>query len=92
MSANPENLFSNSLVVFTAPHLGQLLKATRKRHKLTQKYVASRLGLSQNRVSHLELHADQLSVQQLLGWCAVLSLELSIGERPRHVTLADVEW
>ena len=32
-------------------------------------------GLSQNRVSHLELHADELSVKQLLGWCAVLGLE-----------------
>jgi HTH-type transcriptional regulator/antitoxin HipB len=92
MSANTINVLPPSLVVFTAPHLGQLLKSTRKRHKLTQKYVASRLGLSQNRVSYLELHADELSVQQLLGWCAVLDLELSIAERPHPVTLPDLEW
>ena len=39
------------------------------------------LGLSQNRISHLERHADELSVRQLLTWCAVVGLELRIAER-----------
>lgn len=42
----------------TALQLGQLLKAARKRRKLTQAAVAARLGLSQNRVSHLEQHPE----------------------------------
>lgn len=37
--------------------------------------------LSQNRVSHLEGHADELSVKQLLTWCAVVGLELSLAQR-----------
>lgn len=65
----------------TAMQLGQLLKAARKRRKLTQTEVASRLGLSQTRVSYLELHVDELSFTQLLAWCAVVGLELQLGER-----------
>lgn len=67
--------------LLTALQLGQLLKAARKRRQLTQSAVGARLGLSQNRVSHLELHPDELSFKQLLAWCAVVGLELQVGER-----------
>lgn len=69
--------------LLTATQLGQLLRAARKRRGLTQADVGARLGLSQNRVSHLEGHADELSVKQLLTWCAVVGLELGVGERQR---------
>lgn len=81
-----------SLVFITAAHLGQLLKSTRKHRKLTQRNVADRLGLSQNRISYLELHPAEISVEQLLSWCAVLGLELSLGERQAYVSGPDVEW
>ncbi|MCG1041123.1 helix-turn-helix domain-containing protein [Mycetohabitans sp. B8] len=68
----------------TALQLGQLLKAARKRGRLTQAEVAARLGLSQNRVSYLEQHPDQLSFKQLLGWCTAVGLELRLGERERE--------
>ena len=68
--------------LLTAMQLGQLLRAARKQRGLTQAEVGARLGLSQNRVSHLEGHADELSVKQLLTWCAVVGLELSLA--PRH--------
>ncbi len=67
--------------LLTAAQLGQLLRAARKQRGLTQAEVAARLGLSQNRVSHLEGHADELSVKQLLTWCAVVGLELSLAQR-----------
>lgn len=67
--------------VVTSLQLGQLLRSARQQRKLTQADVASRLGLSQNRVSHLELHADELSVKQLLTWCAALGLEIRLSER-----------
>ncbi|NRO98289.1 helix-turn-helix domain-containing protein [Paraburkholderia sp. NMBU_R16] len=86
----PSILPSQSLV--TALQLGQLLKAARKRRKLTQAAVAARLGLSQNRVSYLEQHPDDISFKQLLSWCAAVGLELRLGERasldPAHKT----EW
>jgi HTH-type transcriptional regulator/antitoxin HipB len=67
--------------LLTAIQLGRLLRAARKQRGLTQADVGARLGLSQNRVSHLEGHADELSVKQLLTWCAVVGLELSLAQR-----------
>lgn len=81
-----------SLQLITAAQLGQLLKSARKRRKLTQAYVAARLGLSQNRVSYLELHAEDISVRQLLTWCAVIGLELRLGERDVTTTASTTEW
>lgn len=72
--------------LLTATQLGQLLRAARKQRGLTQAEVGARLGLSQNRVSHLEGHADELSVKQLLTWCAVVGLELSLAQRPDMAT------
>lgn len=77
----------------TALQLGQLLKAARKRRRLTQAAVASRMGLSQNRLSYLELHSDEISVKQLLAWCATIGLELRLVDR--DVTLPaspEAEW
>ncbi|MCG1053470.1 helix-turn-helix domain-containing protein [Mycetohabitans sp. B5] len=76
----------------TALQLGQLLKAARKRSKLTQAEVAARLGLSQNRVSYLEQHPDQLSFKQLLGWCTAVGLELRLGERERLESTNKTQW
>jgi len=77
-SSNPS---SAAQPLLTAPQLGQMLRVARKRRGLTQAEVGARLGLSQNRVSHLEGHADELSVKQLLTWCAVVGLELSLAQR-----------
>lgn len=76
----------------TALQLGQLLKASRRRRKLTQAEVAGRLGLSQNRVSYLELHPDELSFKQLLGWCTAVGLELRLGERQSLESTNKAEW
>jgi len=63
----------------TATQLGAVLQAARKSQGMTQSALAGRIGLSQSRVSHLELHAHELSLKQLLAWCAALGLELSLG-------------
>jgi HTH-type transcriptional regulator / antitoxin HipB len=76
----------------TALQLGQLLKAARKHRKLTQAAVAGRLGLSQNRISYLEQHPEQLSFRQLLGWCAAVGLELQLGERQGAESASKTEW
>lgn len=69
------------LLLQTAPQLGQTLLSARKARGMSQAALASRLGLSQPRVSFLEQNAGDLSVRQLLAWCAVLGLELSVGSR-----------
>lgn len=80
--------------LITAAQLGSVLQATRKAQGLTQAALASRIGLSQSRVSHLELNAQELSVEQLLAWCSALGLELAVGVRGRSVAsaVAQAEW
>lgn len=80
------------LLVVSAPHLGQLLKAARKQQRLTQKAVATRVAISQNRLSFLENNPDAISVKQLLSWCSILGLELRMGERPKDVPNKELEW
>lgn len=86
------SLLPISQVLITAPQLGQLLVSTRKQRKLTQAAVASRVGLSQNRISYLENHPDEISVRQLLSWCAAIGLELRLGEREILTANSAVEW
>lgn len=76
----------------TALQLGQLLKSARKQRGLTQAQVAARLSLSQNRVSHLESHPEELSLRQLLAWCAAVGLELQLSERDGPAPLTTAEW
>jgi HTH-type transcriptional regulator / antitoxin HipB len=78
--------------LLTALQLGQLLVSTRKQHKLTQTEVATRVGLSQNRISYLEKHPDEISVKQLLSWCSALELDLRLGERDTSDASSSSEW
>lgn len=84
--------YTGSQTLVTASHLSVWLRTARKQRGLTQAQVAGRLGLSQNRVSHLELHADELSVKQLLGWCAAVGLELHLADRAAAENQPTAEW
>ena len=80
-------------VLVTSAQLGQMLQATRKARRMSQATLASRIGLSQSRVSHLELNAQDLSVEQLLAWCSAIGLELSLGPRGAQAsTAARTDW
>lgn len=83
-----------SYVLLTAAQLGSVLQASRKAQGLSQSALAARIGLSQSRVSHLEMNAHELSVEQLLAWCAALGLELTIGARggPATSSGAQTDW
>jgi len=85
---------SPSHVLITATQLGSVLQAARKAKGLTQSALAGRIGLSQSRVSYLELNAHELSVEQLLAWCGALGLELAIGTRgaPASSSAAQADW
>lgn len=67
--------------IATAAQLGMLLHSARKSRKLTQAQLAVRLGLSQTRLSDLELAPGTLSVDQLLAVCAQLGLQLTLKPR-----------
>jgi HTH-type transcriptional regulator/antitoxin HipB len=78
----------------TTVQLSSVLQATRKSKGITQLALANSMGLSQSRVSHLELNSQELSVAQLMTWCAVLGLELTIGIRDNSAVLSalQTEW
>lgn len=59
--------------------LQQAIVARRKKLKLTQANVASRLGISQNRYSELESSIDLITLDRLLVLMSVLGLELQFG-------------
>lgn len=67
--------------LLSGEQLGQVLRSTRKRLKLSQATIGAKLDLSQNRISYLELHPEELSLKQLLSWCSALGLELKLGAR-----------
>jgi HTH-type transcriptional regulator/antitoxin HipB len=64
-----------------AAQIGAILSARRKTLQLSQTDVASRLGLSQNRLSELESRPETLTVAQLLALLNVLGLELTVAEQ-----------
>ncbi|WP_334118474.1 XRE family transcriptional regulator [Limnobacter sp.] len=79
-------------ILTTSSQLGQILQASRKAKKWSQARLSSKLGLSQSRVSHLEMHPEELSFAQLMNWCAVLGLELSVGLRGSGTEQTSTDW
>lgn len=80
--------------IVTASQLGAVLLSARKSRKLTQTELGARLGLSQKRISDLELAPGSLSVDQLLAICNQLGLQLSVQSRApsRSAAASDMDW
>lgn len=81
--------------LLSTTQLSAALHGARKGAGITQEELATRMGLSQSRVSYLEKNSGELSVAQLLDACAALGLELSIGLRgaPESTALpASTDW
>ncbi|MDR5739263.1 MULTISPECIES: helix-turn-helix transcriptional regulator [unclassified Caballeronia] len=69
-------------VVATPAQLEKLLAAGRRRAGLTQAQAASRLGISQSRVSTLERNPGALTLDQLLAMLGAYGLQLVVQDRP----------
>jgi HTH-type transcriptional regulator/antitoxin HipB len=78
------------MLITTTPQIGAILQSRRKSLDLTQEQVASRLGLSQNRLSVLESRPATLTVEQLLALLNILGLEMRIAEQTAGKSR--VEW
>ncbi|HYH43636.1 MAG TPA: helix-turn-helix transcriptional regulator [Burkholderiales bacterium] len=61
--------------------LARILTARRRALKLSQKTVAAKLGISQNRLSEIEANPGRLSLQRLLDIANILDLELVLQDR-----------
>jgi HTH-type transcriptional regulator / antitoxin HipB len=71
-------------VARTPQQLGQVLKACRKRRKLTQTTVGSRVGVRQAQISSIETHGADITVDTLYKLLSALGLELVLREmQPR---------
>jgi HTH-type transcriptional regulator/antitoxin HipB len=81
--------------LLSAPgQVGLVLRAERKSAKLSQKELAAKLGLSQNRVSELETDPGSMRVDQLFAILSALGLELQVQTRGGEdkPTTGQAEW
>jgi HTH-type transcriptional regulator/antitoxin HipB len=65
-------------ILSISDQLTPLLQAARKSAGLSQTELALRLGLSQSRMSAMELDPASIRLGQLLSICATLQLELVV--------------
>lgn len=77
--------------VINARQIGATLAARRKELDLSQTEVATRLGLSQNRLSELESRPETMTTEQLLALANVLGLEMTLAVRAASPS-NKVEW
>ena len=79
-------------VIQTPAQLGIHLRGRRRALKLTQAEAGSKLGLSQKRLSALELHPQRLTVEQLLNLASTLQLELVMRDKSPSSEATPGEW
>ena len=78
-------------VIHAPSQLAQLLVGLRRQRGLSQKLVAQKAGgLSQARLSALELHPGRFTLERLLLILAAFDLELVV--RPRRSAPESAEW
>jgi HTH-type transcriptional regulator/antitoxin HipB len=76
--------------ISTSNQTGQVFAARRKALKLSQKMVAARLGISQNRLSILEADPSRLTLDRLISLASILGLELVLQDKDSSPTRS--EW
>lgn len=78
-------------VIRSPAQLGQMVQALRRQRHLSQRELAQNAGgISQARMSALELHPERLTLDRLLLITAALNLELVV--RPRSEAEPVAEW
>ena len=65
-------------ILSLSKQLGPLLRSARKSAGLSQAELAQRLGISQSRISAMELDPGTINVEQLLALLAALNHELLV--------------
>ena len=87
----PTNLAMRQILTHGA-QLGLILSSRRRACKLSQRAVAAKLAISQNRLSEIEANPDALTVERLLGIANLLGLELVIQDKPAADRSSKTEW
>jgi HTH-type transcriptional regulator / antitoxin HipB len=68
-------------VVSVPDQIGPLIKSARRAARLSQSQLARRLGISQSRMSAMELDPGSINTEQLLAMLAALDLEVLVQSR-----------
>ena len=74
----------------TPSQLGPILKSGRRAAGLSQAELANRMGISQSRISHMELHPESVGLEQLLALFGLLGMELMV--QSKSDAPASQEW
>ncbi|MEI7667211.1 MAG: helix-turn-helix domain-containing protein [Synechococcaceae cyanobacterium ELA263] len=86
-----EEMAAQEQVIHAPSQLAQLLVGLRRQRGFSQKLVAQKAGgLSQARLSALELNPGRFTLERLLLILAALDLELVV--RPRRSAPESAEW
>jgi HTH-type transcriptional regulator / antitoxin HipB len=80
------------LVLTHSAQLGQILATRRRASKLSQRALAAKLAISQNRLSEIESKPGSLTVERLLDLANLLGLELIVQDRPSTQRSPKAEW
>jgi HTH-type transcriptional regulator/antitoxin HipB len=78
--------------LFNASQLGRILRSARRARKLSQAEAASRIGLSQSRLSAMEIDPKSVTVEQLLMLGALYGLDLVVQSKSEGVSTAQTDW
>lgn len=76
--------------IVTARQTGEILTQRRKARRLSQQEVASKLGLSQARLSVLEANPERWTLDRLIAVVNLLGLELVVQDAPKPRSTS--EW
>lgn len=70
------------LNVMVPSQVGEIIRARRKAHKLSQAELAARLGISQSRLSVIEQNPETITLDRLIVLCNVLGVALVLQDKP----------
>lgn len=79
-------------VLTHSAQLGKIIVDRRRASRLSQRGLAAKLALSQNRWSEIESDAAALTVGRLLDLVNILGLELVIEDRQTANRSKSAEW
>ena len=79
-------------VITHSAQLGQILAGRRKASKHSQRALAAKLAISQNRLSEIESNPGTLAVDRLLELANLLGFELVIQDKPPASRSTKTEW
>ena len=79
-------------VLTQSSQVGRIIAGRRKAAKISQRSLAAKLTISQNRLSELEENPGKLTLDRLLAIANLLGLELIITGKTPADDLSATEW